>query len=52
MSRFEERLRERLQDEGFAEGYREMSAELGWRSADEVQEPLDIAKEDLTKRTR
>ena len=52
MSRFEQRLRARLENEGFAAGYREMAAELDLvRALDEAREQLHVSKEELAART-
>lgn len=51
MSRFEQRLRTRLQNEEFAAGYREMTAELNLlRALDEARAQLQVSKEDLAAR--
>jgi transcriptional regulator with XRE-family HTH domain len=51
MSRFEQRLRRRMRDPEFAEGYREMAAELALLQAlDEAREQLHISKEELAHR--
>ena len=52
MSRFEQRLRARLENEEFAAGYREMAAELDLvRALDEAREQLHVSKEELAART-
>ena len=51
MSRFEQRLRKRLRNEEFAEGYREMTAELALLQAlDDAREQLQVSKEELASR--
>ena len=48
MSRFEQRLRARLENEEFAAGYREMAAELDLvRALDQAREQLHVSKEEL-----
>src|SRR5947207_15927276 len=52
VSRFEQRLRARLENEEFAAGYREMAAELDLvRALDEAREQLHVSKEELAART-
>ena len=51
MNRFEQRLRQRLQNPEFAAGYREMGAEIELLQAIEaVREQLQISKEELATR--
>jgi transcriptional regulator with XRE-family HTH domain len=52
MSRFEQRLQERLHNREFAAGYREMTAEIDLvRALDEAREQLQISEEELAART-
>lgn len=51
MSRFRQRLHKHLENEDFAAGYREMSAELEFIQAiEEAREKLQISKEELATR--
>ncbi len=51
MSRFDQRLRKRMENPEFAAGYREMSAELALvRALDQAREQLQISKEELAAR--
>jgi transcriptional regulator with XRE-family HTH domain len=51
MSRFEQRLRRRLENAEFAAGYREMTAQLALLQAiDDVREQMHITKEELAAR--
>jgi transcriptional regulator with XRE-family HTH domain len=51
MNRFEQRLKKHLQNPEFADGYREMDAELALLAAlEQVRESLHISKEELATR--
>lgn len=51
MSRFHQRLRKRMENPEFADGYREMAAELELvRRLDEARERLNISKKELAER--
>lgn len=51
MNRFEQRLQQRLQNTEFAEGYREMDAELELIGAlEQIRQSLHLSKEELAER--